>query len=509
MLATSAVPAGRRRAFWWLLAVALSGFALASLGLARNSDAGAQSREGGELRVLSAGDEDTLDPGSTYVNTGIAIALATQRPLLNYRPGDASRAVPDLAASSPEVAADGLSVTVRLKPGVRFSPPVNREVTSRDVKYAIERGFFSSVASPYAALYFGDIVGARADVRPGTTVPGIETPDDRTIVFRLSRPQAGTLIAALVMPLTAPVPLDYAARHDQRRRSTYAAHQVATGPYMVRNDARGRLTGYRPDRRIGLVRNPNWDAATDIRPARLDVIDIRQGNENSLRAARRILTGRRLVNGNVGVPVGELRRERQAHRGQFHLRRLRSGDLPSPQHEPGPVRRPRRPSRCRRRLRSRRSLAPRGRQAVGAGVAFHPAGRSRLRGSRRSPGSRARLRVGPGRQSRAGRAIPSPCGLPDGTLHAPAADRARCLRRSGRAQGGALHAPAVRAAGLPGATAPAGPGEALRALREPPRPPPRVPVRVVSRLPRRARAWSTRCSTASASAHGTTRTCRS
>ncbi len=243
--------------------------------------------------------------------------LATQRPILTYRPEDATRAVPDLAAARPEVFANGLSVTVRLKQGIHFSPPVSREVTSRDVKYAIERGFFSSVASPYAALYFGDIVGARADVRPGTMIAGIETPDDRTIVFRLARPRAGTLIAAMVMPLTAPVPMEYGARHDARRRSTYATHQVATGPYMIRNDARGRLPGYRPGRRIHLVRNPNWVAATDIRPARLDAIDIRQRNSNSIRAARRILSGRRLVNGNIAVPVSELRPERRARRGQF------------------------------------------------------------------------------------------------------------------------------------------------------------------------------------------------
>ena len=45
--------------------------------------------------------------------------------------------------------------------GVRFSPPVNREVTSQDVKYAIERGFFSTVANGYAQAYLCDIVGAR------------------------------------------------------------------------------------------------------------------------------------------------------------------------------------------------------------------------------------------------------------------------------------------------------------------------------------------------------------
>ena len=47
---------------------------------------------------------------------------------------------PDLAEGPPEIASSGKEITVKLKHGIRFSPPVNREVTSEDVKYAFERG---------------------------------------------------------------------------------------------------------------------------------------------------------------------------------------------------------------------------------------------------------------------------------------------------------------------------------------------------------------------------------
>jgi peptide/nickel transport system substrate-binding protein len=137
------------------------------------------------------------------------------------------------------------------------------------------------------------------------------------VVFRLSRPAAGTLVSALVMTLTAPVPREYAARFDAASRSAYGRNQVSTGPYMIRNDAQGRLTGYRPGRRIELIRNPNWVAATDFRPARLDAIDIRQGNENTVRASRRILSGSRLLNGDFPAPLGRLRRELRRAREQF------------------------------------------------------------------------------------------------------------------------------------------------------------------------------------------------
>ena len=39
-------------------------------------------------------------------------------------------------------------------------------MTSADVKYAIERGFATSVANGYAGAYFGDIVGAPASRHP-------------------------------------------------------------------------------------------------------------------------------------------------------------------------------------------------------------------------------------------------------------------------------------------------------------------------------------------------------
>ena len=94
--------------------------------------------------------------------------------------------VPDLAEALPEVSEDGKTVTVKIKQGVKFSPPVDREVTSKDVKYGIERMFFSTVATGYA-FYFEDIVGAEPGAKPGTKIEGIETPDDQTIVFKLSK----------------------------------------------------------------------------------------------------------------------------------------------------------------------------------------------------------------------------------------------------------------------------------------------------------------------------------
>jgi peptide/nickel transport system substrate-binding protein len=277
------------------------------------------AKYGGKLTVLWKDDVDSLDPGVTYTTSGFFLARATQRPLLGFKPDDAATPAPDLASGPPDVSPDGRTVTVRLRTGVRFSPPVDRMVTSRDVKYGIERGFFRTVANGYAGAYFGDLVGAKPGRDPGATIRGIQTPDDRTIVFRLTRSTGRLLVGALTMPLAAPVPREYALPFDRRQPSTYGMHAVASGPYMVALDSGGRTVGYKPGVRVSLVRNPNWDRATDTKPAYLDEIEIRQGNDETALAIRRILHGRGMVSGDFTPPPAELKRALADDRDQLAL----------------------------------------------------------------------------------------------------------------------------------------------------------------------------------------------
>src|SRR3954452_25430689 len=156
----------------------------------------AAAKRGGTLTVPWSADVDSIDPGQTYYSGGYMVASVTQRTPIAYVPG-ASSPRPDLAAAAPAVSADGKTVTVKLRSGVHFSPPVKREVTSADLKYAIERGFFRTVNNPYAGAYFGDLVGAQVGAKPGARIAGITTPDARTVVFNLRRATGGTLAAAL------------------------------------------------------------------------------------------------------------------------------------------------------------------------------------------------------------------------------------------------------------------------------------------------------------------------
>src|SRR5215218_4878607 len=210
-----------------------------------NTNTPQEAKKGGKLISLWTDDVDNIDPGITYYQMGFQVNAATQKALYGYKPEDAVNAVPDLAESDPQISEDGKTVTVTIKKGVKFSPPVDREVTSKDVKYAVERGFFNSVNNGYAGAYFGDLEGAKVGAKPGTKISGIETPDDSTIVFNLTKGTGGTLAAgALAMPLSAPVPEEYAKEFDAKATSEYGQHQVATGPYMIENDAQGNTVGY-------------------------------------------------------------------------------------------------------------------------------------------------------------------------------------------------------------------------------------------------------------------------
>jgi peptide/nickel transport system substrate-binding protein len=256
----------------------------------------ATAKKGGVLTMVSNGDVDNkLDPGYSYYQFDFILDNDLHRTLLRYKPNDTDKPSPDLAEAEPEVSDDGKTITVKIKKGVKFSPPVNREVTTADVKYAMERDFLPAVGNGYAGAYWGDIVGVD-EYKAGKAkeISGITTPDDQTMVIKLKRPTAAIVIGAMALPGTAPVPKEYAAKYDSGKQSQYGLHLVTTGPYMVQNDDSGKITGYQPGRKITMVRNPNWDKSTDWRPAYLDKIVVEEGDDPNV-GNRKILNGQSMV----------------------------------------------------------------------------------------------------------------------------------------------------------------------------------------------------------------------
>jgi len=268
------------------------------------------AKRGGDLTVLSASDVDYIDPGATYYQFGYMITAATQSQLVAYGPDDID-AQPQLAAEQPTVSDDGKTITYTLRDDVRFSPPVDRTATAADVKYAIERTLLPGVANGYAQTYLGGVAGFEDAVKQAQSDPtggapdiaGITAPDDTTLVIKLDNTTSAGVEGALSLPISAPVPEEYARQYDAENPSTYGDHQVSSGPYMIENDADGNLTGYTPNKEIHLVRNPNWKpSAADFRPAYLDDITIQEGFADTISAGKKILSGSAMVNGDFTTP---------------------------------------------------------------------------------------------------------------------------------------------------------------------------------------------------------------
>jgi len=289
---------------------------LVSPGYQSSANESLAGKRGGTLTVLQEADFEHLDPGISYFALDYTVVFATQRPLYSNEP-NSNQTVPDMASAPPEISADDKTITVHLREGVHFSPPVNREVTSEDVAYAIERGANPNVANPYLTTYFNSLEGIKqAD---GGPIKGIETPNKHEIVFHLTEPKGFYVAEALCLPLTAPVPREYAEKFDKNKPTNYADYEVATGPYMLKNDAQGKVLGigYVPGKSATLVRNPNWNPKTDFRPAYLNEIDIKIGGAQAV-IDRQVLEGTDVVQ-NEPVVQSAVKLAAEHYRSQLEI----------------------------------------------------------------------------------------------------------------------------------------------------------------------------------------------
>jgi peptide/nickel transport system substrate-binding protein len=262
-------------------------------GLANVKPAQGQTK-GGTLNIVSAEGWEHLDPGQSYFQIDYIVVYATQRPLYSFKP-DGSTPTPDVADGPPQITADGKTVTVKIKPNIKYSPPVNRAVTSDDVKYAFERDFNPNVPNAYVGGYY-PIVGS--DNSKGGSISGIDTPDKQTIVFHLKSDFGATFAQSLTLPGSAPVPRDYAEKFDKSNPTKYDSDptvQAFTGPYMIQT--------YNAGRNLTLVRNPNWDATTDYRPAYADKIVWKAGGDANVLARQTLSSPDLLMADTPPAPV--------------------------------------------------------------------------------------------------------------------------------------------------------------------------------------------------------------
>jgi peptide/nickel transport system substrate-binding protein len=232
-----------------------------------------------------------FDPTGEYLGDAQGIfSNLLVRTLMGYNhlPDAAgNEVIPDLAADEPEISDGDTTYTFTLRDGVKFGPPVSRDVTSKDVEYAFRRIGTPSLVAQYGFYYLGVIKGLQAyndaggltGKTPDAPIEGIETPDDKTIIFHLEKP-TGDFLFRIAMPAAGPIPEEVAKCFT--KAGEYGRFVISSGPYMIKGsdtlDATScktmkALQGFNPNTKLELVRNPNYDAATDTTKARENFFD--------------------------------------------------------------------------------------------------------------------------------------------------------------------------------------------------------------------------------------------
>ncbi|MBS1049258.1 ABC transporter substrate-binding protein [Gluconobacter japonicus] len=196
---------------------------------------------GGTLRLTADGPGGTLDPQVNYGTQYMQVFVNMYDPLLTFRQARGPSGldvVPDLAEAMPTISPDGLTWTLHLRSGLKFSD--GSPVRAEDVVASFRRIY--RVGSPTAASFYGGIVGAKEclDAPDRCTLPGVEGHSDGTIVFHLTH-QDGEFLYKLAFPHAVILPTGISS-HDLGN-----ATAPGTGPY--------RITHYDPEHGLSLERN--------------------------------------------------------------------------------------------------------------------------------------------------------------------------------------------------------------------------------------------------------------
>jgi ABC-type transport system substrate-binding protein len=200
---------------------------------------------GGSIVVTYQDDIATLDPAIGYDWQNPSMMQLIADGLMGYKAGT-TELVPDLAESF-AISEDGLTYTFKLRDGVKFHN--GRELTAADVKYTLERLVDPATQSPGQGYYaviegFDAMVAGEADALSGVT-----TPDERTVVIELSRPNA-VFLNVLAMHFSSIVPKE----EVEKWGADWGTHPVGTGAYRIAEWTLGQ--------RIVFERNPDYRHGT-------------------------------------------------------------------------------------------------------------------------------------------------------------------------------------------------------------------------------------------------------
>ncbi|MFD9194304.1 ABC transporter substrate-binding protein [Streptomyces phaeochromogenes] len=250
------------------------------------------AKKGGELKFAGAQDADSWDTTRGYYGFAWNFMRYYSRTLVTGKaePGaKGAEVTPDLATSTAKISDDGKTYTYTLRDGVTWED--GKPITSKDVKYGIERVWAQDVLSG-GPVYLKDVLDPKGEYKgpykdkskDKLGLKAIETPDDKTVIFKL--PEANSDFED-ILGLASASPV----RQDKDTKSKYGLKPFSSGPY--------KFQSYTPNKKLILVRNENWKQSSDpIRKAYPDKISLTLfTNANDM--------DQRLINGDYDLDIGQ------------------------------------------------------------------------------------------------------------------------------------------------------------------------------------------------------------
>jgi len=232
--------------------------------------------KGGTLHMFKFSPEtggfDQLDPQRIYTGEDLAFFGATIfRSLTAYKhstdPVEGTSLVPDAATDTGTHNDDATSWSFTLKDGIKWQD--GSAVTCEDFKYGVSRTFATDIITngPTYVINYLDIPanddGSSQYPGPYTATEDQQalfdaavTCDGNTITYNLKQPVADFNYTVTLGMTAVPNPVDHPGVDT---KEAYTTAPWSDGPYMIDPAQTDLSVGGK----LTLVRNPNWDAATD------------------------------------------------------------------------------------------------------------------------------------------------------------------------------------------------------------------------------------------------------